>query len=157
MLVRQTWQGRQLFFFLALFWKGHLLKEHFTWATSKFRLLTSWNSLCFFFWTFWTTLWLFLYQSAVMTTYQEFIQQNEDRDGVRFSWNMWPSSRLEATRLVVPVSCLFTPTKDRPDLPPLQYEPVMCSRTTCKAVLNPLWWVYTIYIYLCFVFKIIEF
>ncbi|XP_011611334.2 protein transport protein Sec23B isoform X2 [Takifugu rubripes] len=73
-----------------------------------------------------------------MTTYQEFIQQNEDRDGVRFSWNMWPSSRLEATRLVVPVSCLFTPTKERPDLPPLQYEPVICSRTTCKAVLNPL-------------------
>ncbi|CAG03327.1 unnamed protein product, partial [Tetraodon nigroviridis] len=67
-----------------------------------------------------------------MTTYQEFIQQNEDRDGVRFSWNMWPSSRLEATRLVVPVSCLFTPIKERPDLPPLQYEPVMCTRATCK-------------------------
>ena len=26
-----------------------------------------------------------------MTTYQEFIQQNEDRDGVRLSWNVWPS------------------------------------------------------------------
>jgi protein transport protein SEC23 len=35
-----------------------------------------------------------------MATYQEFIQQNEDRDGVRFSWNVWPSSRLEATRMV---------------------------------------------------------
>ncbi|XP_053711550.1 protein transport protein Sec23B isoform X1 [Synchiropus splendidus] len=73
-----------------------------------------------------------------MATYQEFIQQNEDRDGVRFSWNLWPSSRLEATRLVVPVSCLFTPLKERPDLPPVQYEPVMCSRANCKAVLNPL-------------------
>uniref|UniRef100_A0A672H1H6 Protein transport protein SEC23 n=1 Tax=Salarias fasciatus TaxID=181472 RepID=A0A672H1H6_SALFA len=73
-----------------------------------------------------------------MATYQEFIQQNEDRDGVRFSWNLWPSSRLEATRLVVPVSCLFTPLKERPDLPPVQYEPVMCSRSNCKAVLNPL-------------------
>uniref|UniRef100_A0A8C7ZP16 Protein transport protein SEC23 n=1 Tax=Oryzias sinensis TaxID=183150 RepID=A0A8C7ZP16_9TELE len=73
-----------------------------------------------------------------MTTYQEFIQQNEDRDGVRFSWNLWPSSRLEATRLVVPVSCLFTPLKERPDLPPVQYEPVLCSRANCKAVLNPL-------------------
>uniref|UniRef100_A0A8C6UMI9 Protein transport protein SEC23 n=1 Tax=Neogobius melanostomus TaxID=47308 RepID=A0A8C6UMI9_9GOBI len=68
-----------------------------------------------------------------MTTYQEFIQQNEDRDGVRFSWNLWPSSRLEATRLVVPVSCLFTPLKERPDLPPVQYEPVLCSRANCKA------------------------
>uniref|UniRef100_A0A8C6PF78 Protein transport protein SEC23 n=1 Tax=Nothobranchius furzeri TaxID=105023 RepID=A0A8C6PF78_NOTFU len=73
-----------------------------------------------------------------MSTYQEFIQQNEDRDGVRFSWNLWPSSRLEATRLVVPVSCLFTPLKERPNLPPVQYEPVLCSRATCKAVLNPL-------------------
>lgn len=35
-----------------------------------------------------------------MTTYQDFINQNEDRDGVRFSWNVWPSSRLEATRMV---------------------------------------------------------
>ena len=73
-----------------------------------------------------------------MSTYQEFIQQNEDRDGVRFSWNLWPSSRLEATRLVVPVSCLFTPLKERPNLPPVQYEPVLCSRANCKAVLNPL-------------------
>ncbi|XP_037546195.1 protein transport protein Sec23B [Nematolebias whitei] len=73
-----------------------------------------------------------------MSTYQEFIQQNEDRDGVRFSWNLWPSSRLEATRLVVPVSCLFTPLKERPNLPPVQYEPVVCSRANCKAVLNPL-------------------
>uniref|UniRef100_A0A8C2JSN7 Protein transport protein SEC23 n=1 Tax=Cyprinus carpio TaxID=7962 RepID=A0A8C2JSN7_CYPCA len=73
-----------------------------------------------------------------MATYQEFIQQNEDRDGVRCSWNLWPSSRLEATRLVVPVSCLYTPLKERPDLPPVQYEPVLCSRANCKAVLNPL-------------------
>ncbi|XP_076833603.1 protein transport protein Sec23A [Brachyhypopomus gauderio] len=73
-----------------------------------------------------------------MTTFPEFIQQNEDRDGVRFSWNVWPSSRLEATRMVVPVASLFTPLKERPDLPPIQYEPVLCSRATCRAVLNPL-------------------
>ncbi|XP_060117456.1 protein transport protein Sec23A [Heteronotia binoei] len=73
-----------------------------------------------------------------MTTFLEFIQQNEDRDGVRFSWNVWPSSRLEATRMVVPVASLFTPLKERLDLPPIQYEPVLCSRTTCRAVLNPL-------------------
>ncbi|XP_067315053.1 protein transport protein Sec23B [Pseudorasbora parva] len=73
-----------------------------------------------------------------MATFQEFIQQNEDRDGIRCSWNLWPSSRLEATRLVVPVSCLYTPLKEKPDLPPVQYEPVLCSRANCKAVLNPL-------------------
>ncbi|XP_046848297.1 protein transport protein Sec23A-like [Xenia sp. Carnegie-2017] len=73
-----------------------------------------------------------------MTTYQEFIQQNEDRDGVRFSWNVWPSSRLEATRMVVPIGCMYTPLKERPDLPPICYDPVMCSRSSCKAILNPL-------------------
>ncbi|XP_052767487.1 protein transport protein Sec23A-like isoform X2 [Mya arenaria] len=72
-----------------------------------------------------------------MATYQEFIQQNEDRDGVRFSWNVWPSSRLEATRMVVPLGCLYTPIKERPDLPPIQYDPVLCTRPTCRAVLNP--------------------
>lgn len=73
-----------------------------------------------------------------MATYLEFIQQNEEQDGVRFSWNVWPSSRLEATRMVVPLACLLTPLKERPDLPPVQYEPVLCGRPTCKAILNPL-------------------
>lgn len=49
-----------------------------------------------------------------MTTYEEFIQQNEERDGVRFTWNIWPSSRLEATRLVVPIGSLYQPIKERP-------------------------------------------
>jgi len=75
----------------------------------------------------------------IMTTYQEFIQQNEDRDGVRFSWNVWPSSRLEATRMVVPLSCLYTPLKERPDLPPIMYDPVACTRPNCRAILNPFW------------------
>uniref|UniRef100_G3NJI4 Protein transport protein SEC23 n=1 Tax=Gasterosteus aculeatus aculeatus TaxID=481459 RepID=G3NJI4_GASAC len=73
-----------------------------------------------------------------MSTFPEYITQNEERDGVRFSWNVWPSSRLEATRMVVPVSTLFTPLRERLDLPPIQYEPVLCSRATCRAVLNPL-------------------
>ncbi|GIY89428.1 protein transport protein Sec23A [Caerostris extrusa] len=75
---------------------------------------------------------------AAYQTYQEFIQQNEDRDGTRFTWNVWPSSRLEATRLVVPLACLYTPLKERPDLPFIQYDPVVCGRQTCRAVLNPL-------------------
>ena len=71
-----------------------------------------------------------------MATYLEFIQQNEERDGVRFSWNVWPSSRLEATRMVVPLACLLTPLKERPDLPPVQYELQTClpySMNRCSA------------------------
>ncbi|EKC99299.1 protein transport protein SEC23 [Trichosporon asahii var. asahii CBS 8904] len=60
----------------------------------------------------------------------------EDRDGVRFSWNAWPSSRIEATRTVVPISALYTPLKERDDLPPVHYEPVTC-KAPCKAILNP--------------------
>ncbi|CAH0756535.1 unnamed protein product [Diatraea saccharalis] len=73
-----------------------------------------------------------------MATYEEFMQQNEDRDGIRFTWNVWPSSRIEATRLVVPLACLYQPLKERPDLPPIQYEPVLCTRNTCRAILNPM-------------------
>ena len=73
-----------------------------------------------------------------MTTYEEFIQQNEDRDGVRLTWNVWPSSRIDASRLVVPLACLYQPLKERPDLPPIQYEPVLCTRGNCRAILNPL-------------------
>ncbi|XP_037963230.1 protein transport protein Sec23A isoform X1 [Plutella xylostella] len=73
-----------------------------------------------------------------MATYEEFIQQNEDRDGIRLTWNVWPSSRIETTRLVVPLACLYQPLKERPDLPPIQYEPVLCTRNTCRAILNPM-------------------
>ncbi|CAG9830181.1 unnamed protein product [Diabrotica balteata] len=73
-----------------------------------------------------------------MSTYEEYIQQNEDRDGIRFTWNVWPSSRIEATRLVVPLACLYQPIKERLDLPPIQYDPVLCTRNTCRAILNPL-------------------
>ncbi|KAG2232178.1 hypothetical protein INT48_004106 [Thamnidium elegans] len=39
----------------------------------------------------------------------------EEQDGIRFSWNAWPSSRIEATKAVVPISCLYTPLKERED------------------------------------------
>ena len=75
---------------------------------------------------------------SVSQTYQDYIQSQEDRDGIRLSWNVWPSSRLEATRMVVPLATLYTPLKERPDLPPIQYDPVLCARQNCKAVLNPM-------------------
>lgn len=73
-----------------------------------------------------------------MTTYEEYIQQNEDRDGIRLTWNVWPSSRIDSSRLVVPLGCLYQPLKERTDLPAIQYEPVLCTRGNCRAILNPL-------------------
>lgn len=55
--------------------------------------------------------------------------------------------------MVVPVASLITPLKERPDLPPIQYEPVLCSRATCRAVLNPLWYARRL-CYLCDVIKL---
>jgi len=63
------------------------------------------------------------------------VEEIEDRDGIRFGWNAWPASRLEATRIVVPVGCLYTPLKERDDLPPVYYEPVVCKG--CRVILNP--------------------
>eukprot|EP00945_MAST-04E_sp_MAST-4E-sp1_P002125 g2125.t1 len=53
---------------------------------------------------------------------------------------MWPSSRLEATRIVVPVGCLLTPLKvQHPQyaLAAVQYDPVRCKNSNCGAILNP--------------------
>ena len=44
---------------------------------------------------------------------------------------------------VVPVAAMVTPLKERPDMPPICYDPVLCSRSQCRAVLNPLWLVRT--------------
>ncbi|KAI8925530.1 hypothetical protein BC831DRAFT_460352 [Entophlyctis helioformis] len=59
----------------------------------------------------------------------------EDATGVRLSWNAWPTSRIEATRMVVPIGAMYTPLKEREGVNALVYEPVTCK--TCRAVLNP--------------------
>ncbi|KAI9224027.1 hypothetical protein BC828DRAFT_175949 [Blastocladiella britannica] len=63
-------------------------------------------------------------------------EQVEDTEGLRLSWNVWPSSRVDAARMVVPVAALYTPLKHRPGFQPVNYEPVVC-RPPCKGVLNP--------------------
>ncbi|ODV91968.1 hypothetical protein CANCADRAFT_47375 [Tortispora caseinolytica NRRL Y-17796] len=63
-------------------------------------------------------------------------EEYEDKDGVRFSWNVFPSTRIEANRSVVPIGAMFTPLHERPDLPILDYEPVAC-KPPCSAILNP--------------------
>mmetsp|Transcript_330 Transcript_330/g.1109 ORF Transcript_330/g.1109 Transcript_330/m.1109 type:complete len:754 (+) Transcript_330:236-2497(+) len=60
----------------------------------------------------------------------------EEKDGLRWSWMIWPWSRLEATRCVIPFACMYTPLKQLPHIPPpLGYEPVTCR--TCNVILNP--------------------
>ncbi|PVU86250.1 hypothetical protein BB560_003752 [Smittium megazygosporum] len=63
-------------------------------------------------------------------------EEIEDQDGVRCSWNVFPNTRADASRCVVPLATLYTPLKDRPMFPPVMYEPVVC-KAPCRAVLNP--------------------
>jgi protein transport protein SEC23 len=62
-------------------------------------------------------------------------QESEALDGLRFSWNVWPSSRIEATRMVVPFGAIVTPLHKLEGMPVLPYEPVTCKG--CSSVLNP--------------------
>eukprot|EP00457_Paulinella_chromatophora_P001779 gb/GEZN01001781.1/.p1 GENE.gb/GEZN01001781.1/~~gb/GEZN01001781.1/.p1 ORF type:complete len:747 (+),score=118.53 gb/GEZN01001781.1/:81-2321(+) len=62
-------------------------------------------------------------------------QEFEQRDGVRFSWNVFPTTRLEATRMAVPIGCMYTPLKPVQDLYRVPVQPLLCK--SCKAVLNP--------------------
>lgn len=64
-------------------------------------------------------------------------EENEDLNGVRFSWNVFPASRTDANKNVVPVGCLYTPLKEREDLAVAAYNPVVCGNISCKSVLNP--------------------
>ena len=75
--------------------------------------------------------------------------QNEERDGIRFSWNNWPATKQEAQRAVIPVGCLYTPFKQSSAIPIVGYEPILCSSGgTCRTILNPYW--FLIYFYSTF-------
>lgn len=64
----------------------------------------------------------------------------EERDGLRMTWHEWPASKLDATRVVIPIGCTYTPLRQIEGMPPaLEYEPVRCKQPKCGAVLNPYW------------------
>jgi len=65
------------------------------------------------------------------------VRSGENINGTRMSWNIWPSTRLDATRIIVPLGCLYTPLKPVEGLQLVEYEPVICKARDCGAVLNP--------------------
>ena len=70
------------------------------------------------------------------------IIDNEDRDAIRFTWNAWPASSVEAKKhLVVPLACVYSPLrKGANGTYSVQYEPIAC-RGPCRSILNPFWFV----------------
>lgn len=66
------------------------------------------------------------------------INENEEYNGVRMSWNIWPSTRLDMTKIVVPMGALYTPLKKTKDLSVVNYNPVVCrGGAQCGCVFNP--------------------
>jgi len=65
------------------------------------------------------------------------VRAGEAVNGIRMSWNIWPSTRLDATRIIVPLGCLFTPLRATEGLQLVEYEPIICKARDCGAVLNP--------------------
>ncbi|KAA8527880.1 hypothetical protein F0562_035251 [Nyssa sinensis] len=59
----------------------------------------------------------------------------EGIDGVRMTWNVWPRTKVEASKCVIPIAASISPIRSHPDLPTLPYAPLRCK--TCTAVLNP--------------------
>ncbi|ODV81433.1 uncharacterized protein CANTADRAFT_24380 [Suhomyces tanzawaensis NRRL Y-17324] len=64
-------------------------------------------------------------------------EEAEDINGVRFAWNAFPSTKVEAGKIVVPTGALYTPLKFREDLPIAAYDPVFCTNQNCKSIFNP--------------------
>jgi hypothetical protein len=63
----------------------------------------------------------------------------EDNNGVKFTWNVWSASRLEMTRNVVPLAAIYTPLKETTNLTTVPYMPIQC-KGPCKTILNPYWY-----------------
>ncbi|CAN6462657.1 unnamed protein product [Victoria cruziana] len=56
-------------------------------------------------------------------------------DGVRMTWNSWPHSKVEASKCVIPIACVYSPIRPSPDLFVLPYSPLRCK--SCVCILNP--------------------
>jgi len=50
------------------------------------------------------------------------------------TWNIWPNSKLEAAKCVIPFAALVSPVRQLNNLPVVPYEPVPCK--SCGAILN---------------------
>ncbi|XP_027334029.1 protein transport protein SEC23-like isoform X4 [Abrus precatorius] len=59
----------------------------------------------------------------------------EGVDGVRMTWNVWPRSKVEASKCVIPLAATLAVIRPHPDIPRLPYAPLRCK--TCSSALNP--------------------
>lgn len=58
-----------------------------------------------------------------------------ENGSVKFNWNVFPLTRLENTKLVTPLGCLYTPFDDKSEIPQTASIPITCG--TCDNHINP--------------------
>lgn len=61
----------------------------------------------------------------------------EETDGVRLTWNLWPNSKLEATKCVIPFSAVYNPNKRLPNMPVCETQDC-AARVGCEEQLHTL-------------------
>eukprot|EP00249_Psilotum_nudum_P023949 c29037_g1_i2 orf=226-2505(+) len=59
----------------------------------------------------------------------------EATEGLRMTWNVWPGTKIEAAKCVVPLAAVYTPLRPLPNLSVLPYGPLRCK--SCRSLLNP--------------------
>ncbi|OIV97471.1 hypothetical protein TanjilG_10995 [Lupinus angustifolius] len=59
----------------------------------------------------------------------------EGLDGIRMTWNVWPRSKVDSSKCVIPLAATISLIKPHPHIPRLPYAPLRCK--TCSSPLNP--------------------
>lgn len=67
----------------------------------------------------------------------EYFYEQEDVNGVRFVWNIWPVTRADAEKNVIPQCCFYQPLRNNNCIPRVYADPLLCSNSECCAVFNP--------------------
>lgn len=66
---------------------------------------------------------------------QSQFEDYEDKTGLKFAFNIFPRSKSQEKKCVIPISCLYQPLRPKDEPVVLQSYPIACF--TCKAILNP--------------------
>lgn len=67
----------------------------------------------------------------------DLFEQFEEKDGVRFNWNVFPSTSRDAKDVVLPISCVYNPRHKAQTVPLLYDQIATCGNKDCGSILNP--------------------
>lgn len=62
-------------------------------------------------------------------------EEYEDKTGLKFAFNIFPKTKSQESKCVIPISCLYQPLKLKNDPVLINTYPIAC--TSCDAIINP--------------------